>query len=68
MAELNINSYYCLDCTYSDAYGRGCKINTMMPAMLAMMGFDRCPKLEKKNNIQLKEQLEIMEKDKDKQK
>ena len=27
MAELNINDYYCLNCTYSDAYGRGCKMN-----------------------------------------
>ena len=32
------------------------------------IGFDRCPKLEKKNDIQLKEQLEIIEKEKDKQK
>ena len=68
MAEFDINGYYCLDCTYSDAYGQGCKINLMMPAMLAMMGFSRCPKLEKKDEGQLREQLEIIEKEKDKQK
>jgi len=68
MAELNINDYYCLNCTYSDAYGRGCKINPMMPVMLAMMGFDNCPKMERKNEAQLREQLEIIEKEKDKQK
>jgi len=65
MATLNVNEYYCIKCTYSDAYGRGCKINHIMPVMLAMMGFDRCPKLERKNETQLREQLEIMEKEKE---
>jgi len=68
MAEFNINSFYCNNCAYSDAYGRGCKINLMMPAMLAMMGFDRCPKKEKKNEAQLREQLEILEKEKEEMK
>ncbi|MFA6817117.1 MAG: hypothetical protein WCS73_12560 [Lentisphaeria bacterium] len=61
MAEFNINTYYCSNCVYSDAYGRDCKINIMMPVMLAMMGFDRCPKQERKNEAQLREQLEILE-------
>jgi len=65
MATFNVNEYYCLNCTYSDAYGRGCKINLMMPVMLAMMGFDRCPNLERKNEAQLREQLEIIEKEKE---
>jgi len=65
MATYNVNEYYCLNCTYSDAYGRGCKINLMMPVMLAMMWFDRCPKLERKNEAQLREQLEIIEKEKE---
>ena len=65
MATFNVNEYYCLNCIYSDAYGRGCKINLMMPVMLAMMGFDRCPKLERKNEVQLREQLEIIEKEKE---
>ena len=65
MATFNVNEYYCLNCTYSDAYGRVCKINLMMPVMLAMMGFDRCPKLERKNEAQLREQLEIIEKEKE---
>ena len=65
MATFNVNEYYCFNCTYSDAYGRGCKINLMMPVMLAMMGFDRCPKLERKNEVQLREQLEIIEKEKE---
>jgi len=60
---MNINDYYCRSCTYSDAYGRGCKINLMMPVMLAMMGFNRCPKLEPKNDTQLREQLEIIERE-----
>ncbi len=68
METFDINGYYCLNCTYSDAYGRGCKINSMMPAMLAMMGFDLCPKMERKNEDQLREQLKIMEEEKDKQK
>lgn len=68
MAAFDVNQYYCLDCTYSDAYGRGCKINPMMPVMLAMMGFVCCPKTERKNEAQLREQLEIIEKEKDKQK
>jgi len=37
----------------------------MMPVMLAMMGFDRCPNLERKNEAQLREQLEIIEKEKE---
>ena len=65
MATFNVNEYYCIDCTYSDAYGRGCKINLMMPVMLAMKGFDRCPKLVRKNEAQLREQLEIIEKEKE---
>jgi len=65
MATFDINGYYCLGCTYSDAYGRGCKINLMMPVMLAMMGFDRCPKMNRKNETQLREQLEILEKGKE---
>ena len=64
MESFDINGHYCLRCTYSDSYGRGCQINLMMPAMLAMMGFDRCPKLELKNKKQLEEQLEILEKTK----
>ena len=64
MATFNVNEYYCFNCTYSDAYGRGCKFNLMMPVMLAMMGFDRCPKLERKNEDQLREQLEIIKKEK----
>lgn len=68
MAAFDINGYYCLDCTYSDAYGRGCKINLMMPAMLAMMGFSRCPKLVRKNEEQLRKQLEIFEKEKEEKK
>ena len=63
MATFNVNEYYCRNCTYSDAYGRNCKINLIMPAMLAMMGFSRCPKLERKNEVQLREQLEIIEKE-----
>lgn len=63
MGTFNINEYYCHDCTYSDAYGRGCEINIMMPAMLAMMGFKLCPKFERKNKEQLMEQLEILEKE-----
>ena len=65
MATFTVNEYYCFNCTYSDAYGRGCKINLMMPVMLAMMGFDRCPRLERKNEVQLREQLEIIEKEKE---
>lgn len=68
METFDINGYYCLNCTYSDAHGRGCKINPMMPVMLAMMGFDRCPKQERKNEAQLREQLEIFEKEKGKKK
>lgn len=68
MAAFDVNQYYCLDCTYSDAYGRGCKINLMMPAMLAMMGFDRCPKLVWKNEKQLREQLDLIEKEKEEKK
>ena len=62
MAAFNVNEYYCRNCTYSDARGRGCKINLMMPVMLAVMGFDRCPKLEQKKEDQLREQIEIIEK------
>jgi len=65
MAAFNINTYYCRNCTHSDAYGRGCKINLMMPVMLAMMGFDRCPKQDRKNEAQLREQLEILEKERE---
>lgn len=31
-----------------------------------MMGFDRCPKQERKNEAQLREQLEIFEKEREK--
>ena len=68
MAEFNVNEYYCLDCTYSDAYGRGCKINLMMPTILAIMGYSRCPNMVRKNEEQLRKQLEIFEKEKEEKK
>lgn len=59
MAELNINSEYCYNCTFSDAYGRDCEINSFMPVLLAMKGFDSCPKFQRKNTEQIENQLKI---------
>jgi hypothetical protein len=67
MAAFDVNDYYCYDCTYSDAYGRGCKINLMMPVLLLIKGFDHCPKFEKKTTEQIEEQLRIIEQRKNKE-
>ena len=52
----------CRRCIYADAYGRGCKHGLMFP-VLVFMTQQPCPNYQQKTLEQLKEQLEILEKD-----
>lgn len=49
----------CEECTFADAYGRGCKHGLLFPIMALMAGYERCPNYEPKTTEQIEEQLKI---------
>ena len=60
MSALNINMYMgCEDCTFADAYGRGCKHGALFPVLLLMANKKECPNFQKKTTEQLEEQLKL---------
>ena len=58
MSDFIINTGLgCIDCTYSDKYGRDCKFGLMFPVALIMSGKEDCPNFKHKNTYQINEQL-----------
>lgn len=50
MAALNINDFYeCKSCKNADKYGNGCKVDLMLPVLLAMAGQRKCDYYKFKN-------------------
>lgn len=60
MAARSINIMYrCEECTFADAYGRGCKFGLMFPVLVFISHKD-CENFEVKTNGQIEEQLRLM--------
>lgn len=56
----------CVDCTYANVYGTGCKHGLLFPVMVKMGILEgklkSCPNFKMKTEQQIKEQLELLEK------
>lgn len=62
MAAGNINILLgCEDCTFADAYGRGCEHGLLFPVLTLMAGHKHCPNFKPKTTYQIKEQLNLKE-------
>lgn len=62
MAAYDVNGR-CEDCTFADAFGRGCQHGLLFPVMVLMAYRDvyKCPNFEKKTIEQINEQIETKE-------
>lgn len=66
MAACNINiKYHCDECTFADAWGRGCKHNLLLPIANLMSGRESCEYFKRKTKEQIEEQIKILEDEKE---
>lgn len=66
MAARSINIMYrCEECTFADAWGRGCEHGLMFPLLLLMGNYKSCPNFKGKTNAQLEEQRKLLEDEKE---
>lgn len=60
MAVGNINDLVkCVDCTFADRTGKGCKFGLLFPVFVFMSG-KPCPNIRPKTTEQIEEQLRYM--------